>query len=102
MSGLYDPYDAKTNHMRHSSPEERQAYGRMLRRMNVPLMQEQEHVRRTNRLMLHMGRLKEQNEELRELVELMWQTHCGKPTAYGWTHVMEEAERLGITLEYPK
>ena len=48
------------------------------------------------------ARLKEQNEELRELVELMWQTHCGKSTAYGWIHVMEEAERLGITLEYPK
>lgn len=91
-----------TNKMRHSTPDERTAYERMLGKMNTPLMQEQEHVQKVNRLMRHMGQLKEQNEALRELVELMWETHCGKPTAYGWIHVMEEAERLGITLEYPK
>lgn len=99
---MSDTYDTETNHMRHSLPDEQEAYGRMLERMSAPLMQEQEYIRRTNRLMRHMGQLKEQNEALRELVELMWQTHCGKPTAYGWTHVMEEADRLGITLEYPK
>ena len=46
-------------------------------------------------------RLRDENAELEELVELMWQTHCGPPTAYGWVAVMEEAERFGINLEYP-
>lgn len=102
MSETYNPYDAKANLMRSCLPDERESYERMLGKMSTPLMQEQEYVRRTNRLMRYMGRLKEQNVALRELVELMWQTHCEKPTAYGWIHVMEEAEELGITLEYKK
>ena len=100
MSGLYDPYDAKTNHMRHSSQEEQEAYERMLAGMSMPLMQEQEYMRRTNRLMLHIGRLNEQNEQLRELVERMWLIRHNDPMSFEWARVMEEAEKLGITLEY--
>lgn len=88
--------------MRHSTQEEREAYERMLERNSSPLIEEQRIMRRTNRLMMQLGRMREKNAELMELVELMWQTHCGPPTAYGWVAVMEEAERLGITLEYPK
>ena len=65
-------------------------------------MSEQMTLRRTKRLMVQLGRMREENAELRELVELMFKTHCGPPTAYGWVAVMEEAERLGINLEYPE
>ena len=88
--------------MRYTLPEEREAYERMLGKMSTPLMQEQEHMRRTNRLMLHIGRLKEQNEQLRELVELMWLIRHNDPMSFEWARVMEEAERLGITLEHTK
>lgn len=52
--------------------------------------------------MVQLGRMREENAELRELVEHMWQTHCGPPTAYCWVAIMEKAERLGINLEYPE
>jgi len=102
MSGLYDPYDAKTNQMRNATPEEREAYERMLLRMSMPLTQEQECMQKINRLMLNVGRLKEQNEQLRELVERMWLIRHNDPMSFEWARVMEEAERLGITLEHTK
>lgn len=88
--------------VRHSTQEEQEEYERMLEGNGSPLIEKQGIMGRTNRLMMQLGRMREENMELRELIEMMWMTHCGQPTAYGWVAVMEEAERLGITLEYPK
>lgn len=65
----------------------------------VSSIQEQDYVQRTNRLMSHMGRLKEQNDALRKLVERLWLIRHNDPTSFEWVRVMQEAERLGITLE---
>ena len=68
----FNPFDAETNHMRCSMPEERAAYQRMLRGMSVPLTKESE-----------LLELKAENAKLRDLVRDMWHD-MPKSESCGW------------------
>ena len=88
--------------MRHSTHEELGAYERMLRKMGMPLMLEQEYMQRTNRLMRHMGQLREQNEQLRELVKDLYFDLLGEMPESMLEDRRSQMRELGIEVEYQK